>query len=279
MDNNDNNFKKFAVIGNPVSHSLSPQIHQAFSKQTNIPLQYDRVQSPLTSLDKTIQSLQLQGYTGANITIPFKQEAFHLSNTQSEAATLAQASNLISFNDNASIDASNFDGIGLIQDLTHNNNIILNHTQILIIGAGGATQGIIGPILEQVPKEVVITNRTLSKAEAIAEQFSALGNIHAQPISDLYQKEFNLIINTSSADTTSAPLPLPSNVITPHTHCYDIVYGQQSLFTNWVKQNATSPIINGIGMLVEQAAASFYFWHGIYPETHDILKTLKAEYS
>jgi shikimate dehydrogenase len=267
--------KKYAVLGNPIAHSKSPQIHYAFAQQFNIKLSYERILVPLDGLASTLITFQQNGGYGVNITVPFKIEAAQLNAQKTERAAKAGAVNTIVLKQDGWL-ADNTDGIGLLRDLTQNNQLELANKNILILGAGGSTQGILFPLLSSKPHSIVIANRTLSTAEKLAAMFNEHGNCAACALNQLPPQIFDLIINATSAGVKGEALALPNHIINQNTFCYDLVYGAPAQsFLNWAQQNGAKHYCDGIGMLVEQAAEAFYIWHNVRPETKSVIELLK----
>lgn len=262
---------KFAVMGDPIAHSKSPEIHQAFAKQFNIALSYERILVAAGKLADALLEFQKAGGYGVNITLPLKEEAFNLVQEKSVAATQAGAINTIIFH-NHKMRGENTDGIGLIRDL-QNHQISLANKRLLILGAGGAVRGILSVILAEQPAKIIIANRTVIKAKNIIQNYSnpTLEICALDSIPDL---TFDLIINATSAGTKGENLQLPKKAV-QNSICYDLAYGENSkAFLSWAKANGASLTLNGIGMLVEQAAEAFYLWHGKRPETRSVIATL-----
>lgn len=263
----------YAVLGNPIAHSKSPQIHALFAKQTQQEMSYQTMLVPLDGLANALKEFQAAGGKGVNITLPFKNEAFSLVDTHSERAQLAQAINTIKFNDDGSRFGDNTDGIGLVRDITLNLHFPITDKKILIMGAGGAVRGVIGPLLEQHPTELIIANRTLSKAVELANYFSKISPVKALGFQDLPHHYFDLIINATSASVAGETLDLPANLLLPNALCYDMMYGRDTPFLAWGKSQGAT-VSDGLGMLVEQAAEAFYIWRGVRPDTRQILVQL-----
>ncbi len=264
---------KYGVVGNPIQHSLSPQIHQAFSKQTQQNLSYEKYLVELSEFEITIKDFQRSNFKGLNITVPFKERAFAICDELSIRAKLAGAVNTILFEDTGKIYGDNTDGIGLLRDISINHNFSLENKAVLLVGAGGAARGIIKPIIDAKPKILTITNRTYKKAEHLANEFAQLLNITIEslPFSDITQC-YDCIINATAMGLENAAFPLSGKIISNDCCCYDMVYNKQTSFLKWAKANEASLILDGLGMLVEQAAESFYLWRGVRPNTKDILK-------
>lgn len=270
--------KKYAVMGNPIGHSLSPTIHMLFAEQTQKNIRYERILVPVNGLAHAINAFCEQGGNGVNITLPFKTEAWQLADHHSEYANLAHAANTLVFHPQNTIYADNTDGRGLLNDLQNNLNIILCDKRVLILGAGGAVRGILLPLLTAKPQRCIIANRTITKAKQLADEFSSYGQIEACCYSELSNQSFDLIINATSASLQSTTLPLPDSLSIDHGCCYDLVYGNAALsFLEWGKQQGAILCVDGLGMLVEQAALSFELWHQVKPETKSVLKYLQKK--
>lgn len=267
---------KFTVIGNPIAHSLSPLIHQEFAKQFNLTIEYTKIEAPLEKFKETVHLFQVMGGTGVNITLPFKQEAFNLAHHVSERAQQAEAANTLKFNSNGMIEADNTDGVGFIADIQLNQNFSLANKNILILGAGGAVRGILPALLETAPNKIVIANRTLITAIQLAEKFNNNQNILSCRIPDILG-EFDLVIDAISF--SSWPLELPSTLsLSSNSMVYDLKYQPQpTAIMSWALQNGAKSICDGIGMLVEQAAESFYYWTQLRPTTTNIIAELKKK--
>lgn len=266
--------KHFAVIGNPIHHSLSPQIHAAFAKDANLDMTYEAILSPLDQFKQTTQALLAKKLSGANITLPFKKEAYELANKHSHYAKIAEAVNTFEFK-NDQIVGHNTDGIGLVRDLEQNLHINLANQKILIIGAGGAAEGVIYSILERKPSELTLTNRTIEKSisiknkmHAYAENFNVRLNVIE--IVKLPHGYFDVVINATSASLNEADLGLDNKVFHDKCLAYDMMYGKETPFIRQAKsqQSKTS---DGLGMLIEQAAEAFYIWHDVKPQTKAVI--------
>ena len=272
-------FKKhFAVIGNPIHHSLSPQIHAAFAKEAGLHIAYEAILSPLDAFKKTINKLIEQKLSGANITLPFKKEAYELASSHSNHAKIAEAVNTFEFK-KGEIIGHNTDGMGLVRDLEQNLDIDLKNKKILLIGAGGAAEGVIYSILEKKLKELTLTNRTIEKSIKIknkmneyAESFDvSLNVIETAKLSHQY---FDVIINATSASLNDANLDVDDKVFHEGSLAYDMMYGKETNFIKQAKSQA-SKTSDGLGMLVEQAAEAFYIWHHIKPQTKTVIDLLR----
>ncbi len=267
---------RYGVMGYPVSHSRSPVIHRLFALQTGEPLQYELLQVTPDKLETAIRQFQRTGGKGLNITVPHKQAVVRLCDQLSERAATAGAVNTLSFR-SGEIHGDNTDGIGLLRDLAVNHGFGIEDSRILVLGAGGATRGIVGPLLEMQPASLCIANRTLDKAEALAERFVASGPItacsfDAVPVAEKY----DLIINATSAGVKGEAPPYPAAAVSRETFCYDLSYGlSPTPFSTWAREQGAALSIMGWGMLVEQAAESFHIWRGVRPDTAPVLKQMK----
>lgn len=258
--------KKYAVMGNPIAHSKSPEIHQAFARQFNIEIEYQRILVPINGLASALKKFSAEGGSGVNITLPFKEDAFALMQEVGEVARQAQAVNTISFLEHGLMRGDNTDGIGLIRDLIHK-QVLVKNQEVAMIGAGGAARGVIGMIINQQPKRIILINRTREKAKAIQQKYAEFSNLEICSLEDIPHQKFDLVINTTSAGTKGEELNLPEFLV-KEAICYDLAYGEAAKpFLNWAKNLGARNCFNGWGMLVEQAAESFYIWHGKRPNT------------
>ena len=266
---------RYGVMGYPVSHSRSPVIHRLFALQTNQHIQYELLQVAPDKLETAVRQFQRTGGKGLNITVPHKSEVARLCDQLSEPASTAGAVNTLSFRD-GEIHGDNTDGIGLLRDLAVNQGITLDGANILILGAGGATRGIVGPLLEMQPSSLRIANRTIDKAQALADHFSHSGPVSAcrfnmVPVTD----DYDLIINATSAGVRGETPPYPEAALSERTFCYDLSYGlKPTPFSVWAREHGAARSVMGWGMLVEQAAESFHIWRGVRPDTAPVLKQM-----
>lgn len=265
---------RYAVFGNPIGHSKSPFIHTLFARQTNQSLTYTAELAPVDGFIPAAKEFFATGGKGCNITVPFKEEAYQFATRLTERAKLAGAVNTLKKLDDGDIIGDNTDGEGLVQDLLQY-QVPLAGARILLIGAGGAARGVIKPLLDQQPAEIIITNRTLSKAEQLAELFSPYGQIKALAMNEI-DHAFDVVINSTSA-SLSGELPAISPIIfTRHTYAYDMMYGAgKTAFNQWAMENGVAAAYDGLGMLVGQAAESFMLWRGLRPGTKQILRELR----
>ncbi|MBY0579701.1 MAG: shikimate dehydrogenase [Burkholderiales bacterium] len=261
----------YAVIGNPVAHSKSPQIHAEFAKQTKQDMAYGAILAPLEDFPATVEKLRREGYRGANVTVPFKREAWRIASDLAARALDAESVNTLSF-ENEKILGDNTDGAGLVNDIVGNLRFDIRNTRILLMGAGGAARGVIMPLAEQRPGQIVIANRTMEKALQLAEKFS----ITAKTYSDLAGDRFDIVINATSSSLKGELPPLPSGIFADNALAYDMMYGKQTPFMEFAREQGASEIADGLGMLVEQAAESFFIWRGVRPETKAVIEKLKS---
>ena len=277
MTEASNKTPRFAVIGNPISHSLSPKIHQVFAQQKEISLHYEAIESPVDQLEETLRDLQRQGFSGANITVPFKQEAWQLCERRSPRAEDSGAVNTIIFQKDGNIAGDNTDGVGLTRDLVKNHRALIKRRKILLLGAGGAVRGVLPSLLTLSPENLTVANRTLEKAEQLAEDFHDMGDIIPCAYEDLGREKFDLIINGTSAGLVKQVPPVPDEVLGINSICYDMMYNTitNTAFVEWAQNRGASRAFDGLGMLVEQAAESFFIWHGVRVDTREVIDSLR----
>ena len=269
---------RYAVMGNPVAHSKSPRIHALFAQQFGHKLDYTAIQVDAGGFSQAVDQFVAQGGQGLNVTVPFKQEAFHLADHLSERAGIAQAVNTLRFEKDGRVFGDNTDGAGLVHDLEKNLHVPLKDKRILILGAGGAVRGVLQPLLHKHPALIVIANRTLSKAKELAEEFAQYGKIEATSFEGLKGKHFDLVINGTAASLKGEIPPLPDNLFTTRGFAYDMMYGEKSRpFLDWSALHGAEQTADGLGMLVEQAAESFLLWRGVRPETKNVIEKLRME--
>lgn len=264
-------------MGNPIAHSLSPRIHGMFARRTGEDLSYEAILVPLNGLPEAVERFIRQDGCGLNITVPFKQEAWSLVDRRGGRAERAGAVNTIIVADDGSTLGENTDGTGLVRDLSENLDYSLQGRRILILGAGGAVRGVLQPILEEDPAELVIANRTVARAEGLREEFSGLGTIDACGFDRLTDKRFDLIINGTSAGVRGEVPSVPAEAVGPRTFCYDMFYAATpTTFLHWAHARGAGRAVDGLGMLVEQAAESFWLWRGVRPQTTPVIEALRA---
>ncbi len=265
---------KFAVFGNPISHSQSPFIHAMFAKQTGIPHEYGKVLAPVADFEAQLTDFFADGGQGVNITLPFKQRAYEMVNELTDRAQVCGAVNTVMKLDGERLLGDNTDGAGLLLDLQRC-DFINQQSRILLIGAGGATRGALLPLLEY-GCHITLTNRTFSKAEQLAKEFSALGDIHAQPMDTLHEPIYDLIINATSSGVSGEIPLLDARLFSDSVACYDMFYQKRlTPFLSFCADQGVKRIADGLGMLVGQAAFAFKLWHGVLPEIEPVLRTLK----
>ncbi len=269
--------KKYAVFGNPIKHSKSPLIHAAFAAQCDRQLQYRAVRVERNGFAEAAQNFFAGGGAGLNVTVPFKREAFELAEQLSDRAKRAGAANTLSPLPGGGFIGDNTDGIGLVSDMVANLGWVLRDLRVLVLGAGGAVRGILEPILRESPCELLVVNRTAERAAQLAAEFSDLGTIEGGAYSLIGSRQFDLIINGTSAGLTGDMPDLPSSLLTDHSCCYDMVYGAEpTVFMRWAALHAAWAVADGLGMLVEQAAQSFYLWNKVRPETRPVINQLRT---
>ncbi|WP_369433972.1 shikimate dehydrogenase [Psychromonas sp. MME1] len=269
---------QYAVFGNPIKQSKSPFIHTLFAHQTAQQMQYNAIEPALDNFKTTLDNFFSSNGKGCNITAPFKEQAFAYAQQLTPRATLAGAVNTLKLTDDGIIIGDNTDGAGLVLDLK-NNHVPLKGARILLLGAGGAARGVCGPLLAEQPQQLVIANRTLSKAQLLSQIFTSFGNITASEFSEL-SGDFDLIINSTSASLQGQIVPISANLVRPETVFYDMMYSAQlTPFNNWAKQNGARLVIDGLGMLVGQAAESFAMWRAIKPGAKQVLNELRHNLS
>jgi len=260
---------RYCVFGNPVAHSKSPRIHGLFARQTGQDLTYAAILAPLDSFAAAVRDFAANGGRGANVTVPFKEEAFRLASELTPRAQAAGAVNTLSF-ENGTIRGDNTDGAGLVRDIVNNLGATLAGRRILIVGAGGAARGVILPLLERQPTAIFIANRTAEKAEQLAATFKVEGGGFAA----LAGRTFDLVINATSAGLNDAALPLPTLAFAPGCLAYEMLYGRETPFMAQARA-AGATVADGLGMLVEQAAEAFFVWRGVRPDTAPVLAALR----
>lgn len=266
--------ENFAVFGHPIAHSKSPFIHREFARQTGIAHSYGQICAPLDAFPQTLRAFFAATGRGANVTLPFKQQAWSLADALSERARLSGAVNTLHKRSDGSLFGDNTDGIGLLSDLQRL-EMIQPGDRILLVGAGGAARGVIQPLLAA-GCSLVVVNRTASRAEELAQQFSHCGEIEAVNFARLSAQAFDLIINATSSGVAGDIPPLPATLIERGVRCYDMFY-QPGLtpFLLWCQQKGADVVADGTGMLVGQAAHAFHLWHGVMPEITPVIDTLK----
>ena len=269
----------YAVIGNPVAHSKSPQIHMAFALQEGAEIEYRRILAEEKNFVDTVNNFMRNQGRGINVTLPFKVKAYQQCAELDEYARSAKAVNTISFNANGDWLGANTDGVGLLRDLKSNLKISVAQKQVLILGAGGAVRGILLPIFQENPDNIVIANRTQDKAEMLADEFSNFGPISSSSFDELKSAKFDIIINATSASLTNQVPPVSSSVLSANTVCYDLAYSDMdTAFIRWSMAHNAGKTSDGLGMLIEQAAESYYIWRGFRPDTAPVFSLLRPNH-
>ena len=265
---------QYRVFGNPIEHSRSPSIHHIFAEKNQQNIDYQKQLVDIEDFSSAVTDFIHQGGKGANVTVPFKEQALIIADELTERASLAGAVNTLSFRD-GKIFGDNTDGEGLVQDLVAN-NVILKQNRILLLGAGGAARGVLLPLLAQAPHSIVVANRTVSKAETLCQHFADI-RLSACGFQDLEQQHFDVIINATSASLSGNLPPIPTSLLSQNIVCYDMVYGKDKTpFLRWAKEHGAIKLIDGLGMLVGQAAVSFEIWRNVTPEVQPVIDTLRA---
>ncbi|WP_339438447.1 shikimate dehydrogenase [Pseudomonas sp. EA_15y_Pfl1_P104] len=268
---------RYVVFGNPIGHSKSPLIHRMFAEQTGEHLDYSTLLAPLEDFAGCAREFFLQG-RGANVTVPFKEDAYRLANTLTERAQRAGAVNTLSKLADGTLLGDNTDGAGLVRDLKVNAGLTLQGKRILLLGAGGAVRGALEPLLAEQPASLIIANRTVEKAELLAELFDDLGPVSASGF-DWLREPVDVIINATSASLSGDVPPIAGSLIEPgKTFCYDMMYAKEPTpFCRWATEQGAAVAMDGLGMLVEQAAEAFYLWRGVRPASAPVLAELRRQ--
>ncbi|MHB1241214.1 MAG: shikimate dehydrogenase [Gammaproteobacteria bacterium] len=269
---------RYAVFGNPVAHSCSPWIHGRFAEQTGEQVHYEAILAAHDGFALAITAFHDAGGKGANVTLPFKELAWELAGERSERAEQARAVNTLVLRPDGTRYGDNTDGVGLVRDLVTNHGVDLRNAAILLLGAGGAARGIVAPLLEQRPARLVIANRTPERARQLAEEARALGPVTACGYDALGNERFTLIINATSAGIQGARPSLPDALPVADAVCYDLMYGAAPTpFLRWAAGKGARLTMDGIGMLVEQAAESFALWRSVRPDTAPVIAALRQQ--
>lgn len=262
---------RYGVIGHPISHSKSPVIHRLFAAQTGQDISYEAFDIAPEELEHRLRGLIGAGVRGLNVTVPHKEPVVRLVDHLTDRARLAGAVNTIIVSAGRELDGDNTDGVGLLTDLAVNLGVTLKGARILVLGAGGATRGIVPALLESGPAALHVANRTLERARILAQQFSALGALTACRFDELGGKDFDLVINATSAGLHGEVPPFPPSILRPDTICYDLSYAMAATpFVAWARMHGVQRAYQGWGMLVEQAAESFLLWRGVRPDTRPV---------
>ncbi len=266
---------RYAVLGNPIGHSLSPEIHRRFAEQTGQTLQYVALEVPLDGFPEFVADLRAEGFRGMNVTVPFKQEAFAISESLSERARAAGAVNTLIRAD-AGWRGDNTDGAGLVRDLTRNLGLALRHRRLLLLGAGGAARGVIQPLLAEQPALLHIANRTAEKARHLVANFPGEKELEHSGLDGPFHAPYDLIINATAASLEGVAPAIPDGLLAKGGAIYDMMYSDRpTAFIEWGRAQGAAIAADGLGMLVEQAAESFYLWRGVRPDTRPVLTALR----
>jgi shikimate dehydrogenase len=265
----------YVVFGNPIAHSKSPLIHRLFAEQTGEALEYQTALAPLDGFPAFAKQFFETG-RGANVTVPFKEEAYRLADQLTDRGRRAGAVNTLAIQVDGTLLGDNTDGAGLVRDLTVNHGVTLKDKRILLLGAGGAVRGALAPLLAEGPYVLVIANRTVEKAEQLAKEFAELGPVLPAGY-DWLEEAFDVIINATSASLAGELPPIAPSLIQPgETFCYDMMYGKEpTAFCRWATEHQAGQAVDGLGMLVEQAAEAFYVWRGVRPDSTPVLAELR----
>jgi shikimate dehydrogenase len=267
---------RYGVVGYPVKHSRSPFIHGMFARQTGQQISYQLLEVAPEHLAGEFQRFFAEGGKGLNITVPHKQAVVKMVKYNTPRAEFAGAINTILVMQDGALMGDNTDGVGLLNDLSNNLKFDLKDKRLLLLGAGGAARGVLAPMLQQHPHEIVIANRNVERAMGLADEFRSLGDLSGVSFADVRAEPFDLIINATSASLQGEMPEIPSGVVGEHTLCYDMAYGKDdTVFTYWAKQLGAAYAVQGWGMLVEQAAESFFLWRGVRPDTVPVLVALQ----
>ncbi len=268
---------RYVVFGNPIGHSKSPAIHRLFAEQTGQTMEYGARLAPLDDFAGNAREFFQDGL-GANVTLPFKEDAFRLCSVLTPRAERAGAVNMLTRLPDGTLRGDNTDGVGLVRDLINNAGVTLAGKRILLLGAGGAVRGVVESLLEQKPVSLVIANRTVDKAELLAQIFAGLGPVAASGF-DWLEEPVDIIINATSASLAGDLPPISSSLIQPGvTVCYDMMYGKEPTpFCRWAAEHGAAQALDGFGMLVEQAAEAFTYWRGVTPDSKAVMASLRQE--
>ena len=271
---------QYAVFGSPIKHSKSPRIHNIFAEQTGQTLDYCAELVPADKFESEVNGFFTRGGRGLKCNVPLKVLAWEYCDIRTERADLAKAVNTLALQDDGRILGDNTDGIGLVTDLQNNHAIALKQKRVLILGAGGASRGIILPILQESPLSITIANRTVAKALTLADEFSHKGAVVGSGYDDLAGHSFDLILNATSASLSGELPPLVAGLLAEQGSCYDLAYANEATaFVRWAREQQAFKSLDGLGMLVEQAAEAFYLWRGVRPDTAAVIQMLEAERS
>jgi shikimate dehydrogenase len=268
---------RYAVIGNPIAHSRSPEIHAAFASQTGEDISYERLLGDLEDFPGEVRDFFREGGKGLNVTVPFKERAWEIVDELSPRANTAGAVNTLVLQAGGALRGDNTDGVGLVRDLGCNHKFRFQGSRILLLGAGGASRGVLQPLLREHPVFVVVANRTAVKAVELARDFECHGSVSGCGLDELGDRAFDLIINATAAGLTGDVPEIPDNLLTDGGWAYDMMYSTEpTAFVRWGLEHGASNAMDGLGMLVEQAAESFHLWRGVRPDTETVIRNLRS---
>lgn len=267
---------RYLVVGDPIAHSKSPQIHAQFARQTGDSLSYDKQQVSKEDFAAFVESFFAEGGAGLNVTVPHKEAAFALAQETSQNAQLARAANTLWLDASGRLCADNTDGIGIVRDLTTNNAVPINGKHILVLGAGGAARGALAALINSEPASIFVLNRTFERADAMRSDFLSVYKLNVGDYQSLPDTRFDVVINATSMGLGDQAPPLSPELLGENCCCYDMMYGAEpTAFMNWSEKHGASKVLDGFGMLVEQAAESYKIWRGTRPETHAVIEILR----
>ncbi|MCW8964906.1 MAG: shikimate dehydrogenase [Gammaproteobacteria bacterium] len=268
---------RYLVLGNPIEHSLSPDIHRQFASQTDQEIEYDRRLIEVGEFTDALRSMREEGIAGANVTVPFKEIAFAAANEASPRALKAGAANTLVFRQDGSIYADNTDGAGLVNDIKLNHQRQIKDKRLLILGAGGAVRGVLKPLIDEAPASITIANRTIEKAELLRDIHADEFPIKVSTFGALEGQQFDMVINGTSLGLQGKVAPLPPGIFAESALAYDMMYGDGSLpFQEWARNQGAELVLDGLGMLVGQAAESFYIWRGVRPDPVAVIEHMRS---
>jgi len=267
---------RYGVMGNPIAHSKSPQIHALFAKQTGQHVSYEAILVDIDDFPQAVEAFRRARGRGLNVTVPFKRDAWTYAGERTARAERAGAVNTLLLREDRTVLGENTDGVGLVRDLTVNHGVEIAGRRVLVLGAGGAVRGVVEPILFARPESLVIANRTAGKAEMLSLDFADMGRVEGCGFDALMGDSFDLIVNGTAAGLAGEIPAIPDDVLAPGGACYDMVYADRpTAFVRWAQRHGAAVALDGLGMLVEQAAESFALWRHVRPETRAVMKALR----